>query len=93
MGSIIVILATNAPLLPTQCKRLAHRASLGIARVGGTGENSSGDIFLAFSTVNSGLAEVEGNREPKAITMLPNDALSPLFEVQSFDPIDQRFQI
>jgi L-aminopeptidase/D-esterase-like protein len=49
--------------------------------VGGTGENSSGDIFLAFSTANSGLAEVEGDRSTKQVTMLPNDALSPLFEV------------
>ncbi|MGZ4110392.1 MAG: DmpA family aminopeptidase [Actinomycetota bacterium] len=51
-GSIIVILATDAPLLPHQCERLAQRAGLGVARAGGAGENSSGDLFLAFSTAN-----------------------------------------
>lgn len=51
-GSIIVIVATDAPLLPMQLQRLARRAALGVGRVGGAGENSSGDIFLAFSTAN-----------------------------------------
>jgi D-aminopeptidase len=51
-SSIIVIIATNAPLLPVQCKRLARRATVGLARVGGNGYNSSGDLFLAFSTGN-----------------------------------------
>ncbi|HEY6565627.1 MAG TPA: P1 family peptidase, partial [Pirellulaceae bacterium] len=49
-GSIIVILATNAPLLPDQCRRIAQRATIGVAHVGGYGNNSSGDLFLAFST-------------------------------------------
>jgi D-aminopeptidase len=51
-GSIIVIIATDAPLLPIQCKRLAQRATVGLARVGGVGHNGSGDIFLAFATGN-----------------------------------------
>jgi D-aminopeptidase len=51
-NSIIVILATDAPLLPHQCERLAQRAGLGVARMGGAGENSSGDLFLAFATGN-----------------------------------------
>jgi D-aminopeptidase len=53
-GSIIVVVGTDAPLLPHQCERLAQRAGLGVARVGGAGEHSSGDIFLAFSTGNAG---------------------------------------
>ena len=53
-GSIIVVVATDAPLLPTQCGRLAQRAGLGIARMGGVGANSSGDLFLSFSTANRG---------------------------------------
>src|SRR5688572_3941396 len=56
-GSIIVILATDAPMLPHQLERLAQRAALGIARVGGAGEHGSGDIFLAFSTGNRGKIE------------------------------------
>lgn len=58
-GSIIVIVATDAPLLPMQCDRLAQRASLGVARTGGAGENSSGDLFLAFATGNRGLEPVD----------------------------------
>jgi D-aminopeptidase len=54
-GSIIVVIATDAPLLPHQCERLAQRAGLGIARMGGTGANSSGDLFLAFATGNDDL--------------------------------------
>ena len=56
-GSIIVVVATDAPLLPHQCERLAQRAGLGIARVGGTGGQTSGDLFIAFAT---------GNRLPPA---------------------------
>src|SRR5690606_33228532 len=52
-GSIIVVLATDAPLLPIQCKRLARRATTGLAWVGGIGANGSGDIVLAFSTANT----------------------------------------
>jgi D-aminopeptidase len=70
-GSVIAVVATDAPLLPHQCRRLAQRAGLGIARTGGAGENSSGDGFLAFSTANRG--------------RLPSDALgtppSPVFHV------------
>lgn len=79
-GSIIVVVATNAPVLPTQCRRLAQRATLGIARVGGLGENSSGDIFLAFSTGNTGLKTERASRAPLNVRMLPSDAMSPLFE-------------
>ncbi|MFL6198768.1 MAG: P1 family peptidase [Thermoanaerobaculia bacterium] len=75
-GSIIVIVATDAPLLPMQLERLARRAALGIGRAGGAGENTSGDILLAFSTANPGVARSEG---PTRLTMLPNDRLDPLF--------------
>jgi D-aminopeptidase len=81
-GSIIVILATDAPLLPHQCERLAQRASLGIARVGGAGENSSGDLFLAFSTANRGRLssyKLGGAPDPFEVEMLPDAAISPLF--------------
>lgn len=75
-GSIIVVVATDAPLLPHQLERLARRAPIGIARVGGYGSNGSGDIFIAFSTANAGAA----TRETKVTAaMLPNDAMSPLF--------------
>src|SRR5262249_46962386 len=53
-GSIIIIVATDAPLLPHQCQRLAQRAGLGVGRMGGLGEHTSGDLFLAFSTGNRG---------------------------------------
>lgn len=75
-GSIIVVVATDAPLLPMQLERLARRAALGIGRVGGAGENTSGDILLAFSTANPGVARSEG---PAPVTMLPNDRMDPLF--------------
>ncbi len=77
-GSIIVVIATDAPLLPVQCKRLARRATVGLARVGGTGYNGSGDIFLAFAT---------GNHVPikpkslLAVQMLPLLQMNPLFDV------------
>ena len=76
-GSIIVVVATDAPLLPHQLKRLAQRVSLGIGNVGGRGENSSGDIFIAFSTANA--AEVSKDQGVASITMLPNDRINPLF--------------
>jgi D-aminopeptidase len=75
-GSIIIIVATNAPLLPMQCERLARRATVGLSRVGSTGHNGSGDLFLAFSTGNH-LAETSGLH---ALTMLPNSEMNPLFE-------------
>jgi L-aminopeptidase/D-esterase-like protein len=76
-SSIIVVVATEAPLLPHQLKRLARRVPLGIARVGGIGENGSGDIFIAFSTANSGAARRSGISN---LEMLPNDRMDPLFE-------------
>jgi D-aminopeptidase len=79
-GSIIVVLATDAPLLPSQCRRLAQRATIGLARMGGNGSNSSGDIFVAFATGNTGLYQKEGGRDPLSVRMLPNEALTPLFE-------------
>lgn len=63
-GSIIVVIATDAPLLPNQCARLAQRAGLAVGRMGGTGEQYSGDIFLAFSTGNRGLAPYAWDDRP-----------------------------
>ena len=76
-GSIIIVVATDAPLLPHQLKRLARRASLGLARTGSVSGNGSGDIFLAFSTANFGAASPEG--VPR-VDMLPNDRINGLFE-------------
>lgn len=76
-GSIIVIVATDAPLLPHQLKRLARRVPIGISRLGGYGGNSSGDIFIAFSTANPGSADRE---KDQMVKMLPNDQISRLFE-------------
>jgi L-aminopeptidase/D-esterase-like protein len=76
-GSIIAIVATDAPLVAHQLKRLARRVPLGIARVGGVGADNSGDIFMAFSTANPGAAL---GRQPVLVEMLPNDHLTPLFE-------------
>jgi L-aminopeptidase/D-esterase-like protein len=76
-GSIIIVLATNAPLLPHQAKRLARRATLGLGRTGSVSGNGSGDIFIAFSTVNPGAAAATGATN---VSMLPNDALDPVFE-------------
>ena len=76
-GSIIVVLATDAPLLPHQLKRIAQRIPLGIGVVGGRGSNGSGDIFLAFSTAN----ENAFNRDETAtVISMPNDKMTPLFE-------------
>lgn len=76
LGSIIIVIATDAPLLPHQLERIAARAALGVGRVGGKGENSSGDIFLAFSTANRDVARTEGLA---SLEMVPNDAINPLF--------------
>jgi len=76
-GSIIVVMATDAPLMPHQLKRLARRVPMGIARLGGTGSNFSGDIFLAFSTANSGAAGMEA---PAVLVMLPNEQMDPLID-------------
>jgi L-aminopeptidase/D-esterase-like protein len=75
-GSIIVVVATDAPLLPHQLKRLARRVPMGIAKVGGYAGNGSGDIFIAFSTANSGAGARTGIQNA---AMLPNDQMSPLF--------------
>jgi len=76
-GSIIIVIGTDAPLLPHQLKRIAKRAPLGVGRLGGTGGNTSGDIFVAFSTANPGAAKPDAN---VSVTMLPNERISPLFE-------------
>jgi D-aminopeptidase len=76
VGSIIVVVATDAPLIPTQLKRLAKRVSLGLARDGSYSGGGSGDIFIAFSTANPGAGEHNGVRP---LNMLPNDDLDPLF--------------
>jgi D-aminopeptidase len=75
-SSIIGVVATDAPLLPGQCARLAQRAGLGVARTGGAGENSSGDIFLAFASGNRDLGRTEGT---VGLEMLPNERIDPLF--------------
>ena len=76
-GSIIVIVATDAPLLPHQLKRIAHRVPIGIGNVGGRGSNGSGDIFLAFSTANTNAF----NRDrTTSVRTLSNDLITPLFE-------------
>ncbi|HTO87160.1 MAG TPA: P1 family peptidase [Thermoanaerobaculia bacterium] len=76
-GSIIIVVATDAPLLPHQLKRLARRATMGLARTGSTSGNGSGDIFIAFSTANAG---TWASRGPSAVTMMPNEGLNGLFE-------------
>ncbi|MDH4568723.1 P1 family peptidase [Pseudomonas sp. BN414] len=83
MGSIVVILATDAPLLPHQCQRLAQRASIGIARTGGGTEDSSGDIFLAFATGNRDMPAADYARKDlpfsTPLAMVNNNHISPLF--------------
>jgi L-aminopeptidase/D-esterase-like protein len=74
-GSIIVVVGTDAPLLPHQLKRLARRVSLGVGVMGGRGENTSGDIFIAFSTANPEASKEEGTAQ---LTMLPNERINPL---------------
>ncbi len=77
VGSIIIVVATDAPLIAHQLKRIARRAALGLARTGSASGNGSGDIFIAFSTANPDAAKTEGLTQ---LTMLPNDRISPLFE-------------
>ena len=77
-GSIIVVVGTDAPLLPQQLDRLAKRAALGIARTGGNGGNLSGDLVIAFSTANAGAARTD--TAPSRIEALSNAALDPFFE-------------
>jgi L-aminopeptidase/D-esterase-like protein len=76
-GSIIIIVATDAPLLPHQLKRLVRRVSLALGHTGSVASNGSGDIFIAFSTANPGAARPN---ETASLTMLPNERLNPLFE-------------
>jgi len=79
-GSLIIILATDAPLLPHQLKRLAKRASLGMARTGSLGGNGSGDIFLAFSTASAGItSEITGN-----VSYVHNDYLDPILFASAY---------
>ena len=77
VGSIIIVVATDAPLLSHQLKRLARRAALGVARTGSSSGNGSGDIFVAFSTANPEAAKNTGTIQ---LTMLPNDRMNPLFD-------------
>lgn len=76
-GSIIVVVATDAPLLPHQLKRIAARVPIGVGKVGGRGENGSGDIFITFSTANPTAFQ---RKEFTKIDELPNDLINPLFE-------------
>jgi len=82
-GSIIILVATDAPLLPHQCNRLAQRAGFGVARTGGVGEHSSGDLVLAFATGNRGLvvgeAALQGAREVP-LRMLSDAYIVPLYD-------------
>lgn len=82
-GSIIVVLATDAPLHPLQCQRLAKRATMGLARVGGNAHNPSGDIFLAFSTANKIPVQTEADRwktKPLSIEVVDDQTINSLFE-------------
>jgi D-aminopeptidase len=76
-GSIIIVIATDAPLLPHQLKRLARRASLGLARTGSVSGNGSGDLFIAFSTANPHAAD--SSPPTRTIETMPNDLMDPLF--------------
>src|SRR5713226_4509438 len=77
VGSIISVVATDAPLLPHQLKRLARRAGLGVGRLGGVASKSSGDIFVAFSTANARASRDSGLAQ---VSMVSNDQITPLFE-------------
>jgi L-aminopeptidase/D-esterase-like protein len=77
VGSIIVVVATDAPLLPHQLKRVARRAGLGVGRLGGVASNSSGDIFIAFSTANARASRDSGLAR---VSMASNEQITPLFE-------------
>lgn len=77
-GSIIIVVATDAPLLPHQLKRLARRASLGLARTGSTSGNGSGDLFIAFSSANPNIADPD--QPMHTVQSVPNDRLDPIFD-------------
>ena len=82
-GSIIVVLATDAPLLPHQCERLAQRAGLGLARMGSIASHGSGDIFLAFATGNRGLGATGTEKDARRTVetrMVVDKGMSPLFQ-------------
>jgi D-aminopeptidase len=76
VGSIIIVIATDAPLLPHQLKRLARRATMGLARTGSVSGNGSGDIFIAFSTANAGADKEPG---PNKVEVVSNERITPLF--------------
>jgi L-aminopeptidase/D-esterase-like protein len=76
-GSIIVVVATDAPLLPHQLKRIARRVTLGLGRLGSISGNESGDIFIAFSTANAGAGLARGSG---SVEMLANERMDVLFE-------------
>ncbi len=76
-GSCIVVVATDAPLLPNQLKRLARRVSLGLARTGAVSGNGSGDLFVAFSTANPNVAGPD--QVTHSVTTIPNDLMDPIF--------------
>ena len=76
VGSIIVVVATDAPLIPTQLRRVAKRVTLGLGRLGSFSGDGSGDLFIAFSTANAGASDPQGIRQ---LEMLPNERLNPLF--------------
>ncbi|AFZ68128.1 P1 family peptidase [Deinococcus peraridilitoris] len=90
-GSVVVVLATDAPLLPGQCTRLAQRASIGLARTGGGTEDSSGDLFIAFATGNAGLPRADYSLAgplTSEVRMLGNHHLSALF-VAAADAVEE----
>ena len=76
IGSIIVVVATDAPLIPTQLKHVARRVTLGLGRLGSFSGSGSGELFIAFSTANPGAADAKGVRK---LEMLPNESIDPLF--------------
>jgi L-aminopeptidase/D-esterase-like protein len=77
LGSIIVVVATDAPLLPHQLKRVARRVALGVGRMGGIGGDSSGDIFIAFSTANPGSGSTDS---VTTVRLIANQRINPIFE-------------
>lgn len=83
LGSIIIVVATDAPVLPHQCTRLAQRAGLGVARTGGVGEHTSGDLFICFATGNRGMTAGELGHEDRRtvpLTMLNDSYITALFD-------------
>jgi L-aminopeptidase/D-esterase-like protein len=77
LGSIIIVVGTDAPLLPHQLKRLTRRAALGLSRTGSIASNGSGDIFIAFSTANDDVHQASSG---SGIESVPNEEIVPLFE-------------